>query len=80
MDTNRVINIILTDISLENLKLQENLEQEINSTKKINEKVLAVKDALRSLAINELMIAKFQELILKTDNNNNLNQNENGKI
>ena len=80
MDTNRVINIILTDISLENLKLQESLEQEVNSTKKINEKILAVKDALRALAINELMIAKFQELILKTDNNNNLNQNENGKI
>ena len=80
MDSNRVINIVLTDLSLENLKLQEKLENSINSNSKLDEKLLSVKDSLKQLAINELMITKFQALISKTDNNNNLNQNENGQI
>jgi len=80
MDSNRLINIVLTDLSLENLKLQEKLENNINSTCKLDEKLLSVKDSLKQLAINDLMIEKFQVLISKTDNNNNLNQNENGQI
>jgi len=80
MDSSRVINIVLTDLSLENLKLQEKLENSINSNSKLDEKLLSVKESLKLLAINELMITKFQVLISKTDNNNNLNQNENGQI
>jgi cell fate (sporulation/competence/biofilm development) regulator YmcA (YheA/YmcA/DUF963 family) len=74
MDTSRVINIILTDLSLENLKLQEKLENLINSNKDVNEKVFTIKDALKSLAINELMITKFQAMVSQTNNNNNLNE------
>jgi hypothetical protein len=75
MDNNRVINIILTELSVENLKLQEKLEQQINSNNDIEKKVFSIKDTLRSITLNELMINKFQALI---PNNNNLNQNENG--
>ena len=80
MDSSRLVNIVLTDLSLENLKLQEKLENNINSKSKLDEKLLSVKENLKLLAINELMITKFQVLISKTDNNNNLNQNENGQI
>jgi len=77
MDSQRIITIILTDLSLENLKLQENLEKAINSSDGIDTKVHKVKDTLRSLAINELMISKFQTLISKT-NNTQEKENENG--
>lgn len=71
MDTNRVINIVLTELSVENLKLQEKLENQINSNKQIDEKVLAIKDALKSLAINDLMISKFQSMVSNTNNKEN---------
>ena len=77
MESQRIISIILTDLSLENLKLQENLEKAINSTDGIDSTVYKVKDALKSLAINHLMITKFQSLITKS-NNTQQNQNENG--
>lgn len=78
MDTSRVINIILSDLSLENLKLQETLERSINSNDHVEQKVNDVKSALRALAINELMIGKFQALVSKPNNNQTQNQNENG--
>lgn len=77
MDSQRIITIILTDLSLENLKLQEHLEKAINSSDGIDTKVYKVKDALKSLAINELMISKFQTLMSKS-NNTQENENENG--
>lgn len=76
MDTNRIITIIMSDLSLDNLKLQESLEKSINSSDDINKKVMDVKNLLGKIATNELMIKKFQELT--TPNNNNLNMNENG--
>ena len=78
MDTSRVINIILSDLSLENLKLQETIERSINSNDHVEQKVNDVKSALRALAINELMIGKFQALVSKPNNNQTQNQNENG--
>lgn len=78
MDTNRLINIILSDLSLDNLKLQENLERAINDNEEVSKKVFKVKDILKSLVINDLMIAKFQSLVSTPNNNNNLNQNQNG--
>lgn len=76
MDTTRVINIILSDLSLENLKLQETLERSINSNEKIEKKLLDVKSTLEALALNELMIAKFQTLVSGPTNN----QTENEKL
>jgi hypothetical protein len=81
MDTNRIVNIILTDLSLENLKLQEKLEFEINSVSEVDSKILKIKDLLRSIALNELSLTKFQSLVSEPNNNNkNLNQEEDGKI
>lgn len=78
MDTSRVISIILSDLSLENLKLQETLERSINSNEHVETKVNDVKSALRALALNEMMIGKFQALISKPNNNQTQNQTENG--
>lgn len=78
MEMQRTLNIILSELSLKNLKLQDDLEREINSKALINYKVSQVESILRELSINELMIAKFQSLIQKPNNNQTQNQNENG--
>jgi hypothetical protein len=68
MDSTRIVSIILSELSVENLKLQEKLEGVINSNRQIEEKVLAIKDTLKSLAINELMISKFQSMVSNQNN------------
>ena len=79
MDANRIVNIILTELSLENLKLQETLERAINNSDKIETKVLEVKNALHRLVINEGMITKFQSMV-QPQNNEVINQTKNGEV
>ena len=76
MDSNRIVSIIMSELSLDNLKLQESLEKTINSAEEIDKKTLRVKSLLGELALNEIMITKFQSLV--SPNNNKLNTNENG--
>lgn len=80
MDTNRIISIILSDLSLENLKLQDTIEKSINSNENIDTKIFDVKSTLKNLVLNELMIGKFQSLISTINNNQTQNQNENGQV
>ena len=77
METNRIISIIISDLSLENLKLQESLEKAINSSDDVNTKLTKVKMYLAELATNEMMITKFQSLV-SPQNNNDLKMNQNG--
>jgi len=78
METNRIISIIISDMSLENLKLQDSLEKAINNVDDdVNTKLYKVKQCLSDLVINEMMLTKFQSLVTPP-NNNNLNTNENG--
>ena len=77
METNRTISIIISDLSLENLKLQESLEKAINNTDDVDIKLGRIKRYLSELAINEMMLTKFQSLV-SPQNNNNLNTNQNG--
>ena len=77
MDSQRIIDIIVSDLTLENLKIQENLEIFVNSSDEINTKIFKIKEALKALAINELMFTKFKILISKL-NNIDQNQNQNG--
>jgi hypothetical protein len=70
MSTNRVVNIVLTELSVENLKLQEDLEISINSRDlETNDKVNKIKVLLEKLALNEMMISKFQTLLSNLNNN-----------
>lgn len=77
MDSQRIINIILSDLTLENIKLQETLENVINSSEVIDIKVSKIKETLKLLAINDLAVTKFQTLI-STPNNTQQNKTENG--
>ncbi len=70
MDTNRVLNIILTDMTLANLKAQEELERIINSDIELTNKLKHVSDLLETISLNELKIAKFQGMITTKNNEN----------
>jgi hypothetical protein len=77
METNRIVSIIISDLSLENLKLQESLEKAINNNDDVEIKLNKVKKNLADLAMNEMMITKFQSLV-SPQNNNDLKMNQNG--
>ncbi len=75
MDTNRIITIIANQLTLNGMKISERLENSINSQLSIDEKVLQVTELLRELAISELIINKFNELIPKNNIKQNINEN-----
>ena len=59
------------ELSNDTLKLEQELEQVINSSIDINEKTNSVKLILSKIVTTEASIAKFTSMI---NNNNNLNQ------
>ena len=69
MEANRIVSIIISDLSLENLKLQESLEKAINNGDDINIKLITVKKLLSDLSMNEMMLTKFQSLVSPQNNN-----------
>jgi len=78
MDTNRVINVVIADLGVENLKLQDKLENAINSDMDIDSKVTTIKMYLGMLVSNELMLEKFTTMINKITPESK--KEENGKI
>lgn len=77
MNTERTINIVLSELALDNLKLQDELELAINNAETIDDKVKTIKEILAKMVINESSLTKFQALL---SNNNKLNQEQDGKI
>lgn len=74
MKTERLINVVLSDLALENLKLQDDLESSINNAETIDDKVKTIKEILIKMVQNESSIIKFQALLVKNPTE------ENGKI
>ena len=75
MNGERIVQIVVAELSLENLKLQDSLEAAINNNETIVDKVKTIKEILGQITVNEASLAKFQSLV------SNINQtNENGKI
>lgn len=71
MEASRLINLVLSDLSLKNIILQDKLEKSINLNLEASEKLIEVENNLEKLAINELMMAKFQSMVNTTNNNEN---------
>lgn len=69
MNTSRVINIVLCDLSNDNLKLQEDLEMFLNShVLNIDDKVTKIKSLLEKLALNEMMLGKLNGFLSDLNN------------
>jgi len=59
----RIRTIILTELINDQLKAQEKIERAINSSDDIYDICLTIKEELHNLAVIELMISKWQEII-----------------
>jgi hypothetical protein len=70
MEDSRIVKIIISDLSLEALKLEDELETTMNSSIEINEKVVKIKELLGKITQNEAMIFKFTQLLSTASNNN----------
>jgi len=62
MDSDRIFKIIIMDLTLENIKLEEKLENIVNSTICINEKTIIIKEILSKIVNNENSIVKFTSM------------------
>ena len=69
MNTERLFNIIITDLTNDRIKYEHELERIINSDIDIDDKLIVVKDLLTKINITEMNITKFSGMI----NNNNKN-------
>jgi hypothetical protein len=73
MNSDRLFKIILSDLTSENLKNEEELERVINSDNEIDVKVGRIKSLLNQISLTEISIAKFSNML--TVNNKNDNKN-----
>lgn len=73
MNTERLFNIVIGELSIDKLKLETELENAINSTEDVDTKIMKIKSILARISTVENSIAKFSNLI----NNNNNIQKEN---
>jgi hypothetical protein len=72
MNTERIFKIVLTELSSDVLKLEEELESEINSSSEINEKVTRIKKLLSDIVTTEASIVKFTNMVSYNNNNEEL--------
>jgi len=73
MNTERLFNIVIGELSIDKLKLETELETALNSSDDVDTKVIKIKSILGRISTLENSIAKFSNLI----NNNNNIQKEN---
>lgn len=77
MSTERLFKIILTDLSSDRLKFEEELERIINSNSEIDFKVEEIKSILSKISIVD---SSLNQLMSMMNYNTNEIKNENGKI
>jgi len=74
MNTERLFNLVMTDMTMDKMKLEDDLERIINDKdKSIDSKMAEAKAILYRLSSTENAIATFGNLL----NNNNKNEKEN---
>jgi hypothetical protein len=71
MNSDRLFKIIISDLTSEKMKNEEELERIINSVMETDLKISAIKSILREISLTELSIAKFSGMLMVNDNNNN---------
>lgn len=73
MNTERLFNLVMTDMSMDKMKLEDDLERIINNKDmSIDAKIMESKSILYRLSSTENAIATFSNLL----NNNNKNEKE----
>jgi hypothetical protein len=74
MNTERLFNLVMSDMAMDKLKLEDDLERVINNKDmSIDDKMKETKSILYRISYTENAIATFSNLL----NNNNKKENEN---
>ena len=68
MDAQRLVQVVIMELSSDKLKLEDKLESTMNSDTLIDDKIKEIKSMLAQIVSIEAMIDKFTSLI--TNNNN----------
>ena len=71
MNSDRLFKIILSDLTSEKMKNEEELERVINSDNEIEVKVDKIKYLLNQISLTEISIAKFSGMLTINKNNDN---------
>jgi len=70
MNTERLFNVLLLELTTDRMKLEDRLEQTINSSENIDQKCTSIKMILAGIANNEASEAKLQSMLNNNKNNN----------
>lgn len=76
MDTQRLVQIVIMELTADNLKLEHELETTMNGDLEIEEKTKKIKFLLSKIVNTEASLAKFASMV---SNNNDLTQNKDGQ-
>lgn len=71
MNSERLFKIIISDLTSEKMKNEEELERIINSDIETDVKILSIKNVLKEISLTEISIAKFSGMLTVNENNNN---------
>ena len=74
MNADRLFKIIISDLTSERLKLEENLENVINSDLEIDYKVATVKELLKEITLTESSLIRFTNMLSGDETNNDTNK------
>lgn len=74
MNTERLFSLLMSDMAMDKMKLEDDLERVINNKDlSINDKIIMAKSIIYQISNTENAIATFSNLL----NNNNKKENEN---
>jgi hypothetical protein len=73
MNTDRIFQVLLLELTADKMKLEDSIEQTINSNETITHKVSTLKMNLAGIANIEASMARLQAML----NNNNNNEQKN---
>lgn len=59
---NRLVSILLTDLTSDRLKKEQEMERIINDNIEISEKVSLIKNQLKEIVLTDLMITEWRKL------------------
>ena len=71
MNTERLFNVVLLELTTDKMQIEDNLEQALASTDNIQVKSMRIKDLVARLAAVESTINKFNAMVSINNNENN---------
>lgn len=69
MDFNKLVELVISDLTRDRLIIEQDLNQILNSDLKTTDKLCKLKELLRELSINQLSLNNFLSMTNKNEDN-----------